>query len=65
MIIYYERKQDGSHELINELKKLRKEKVKKLNAILERSIKNGNQKQIKQAKEKFLQQVGTKELEYC
>lgn len=64
MLIYYERTKDGSHELLDELKKLRTEKVKQVNAKLDKAIESGNAKQIKQAKEKFLKEVGKDELEY-
>ena len=64
MLIYYEKRKDGSHELLDELEKLRKEKVKQSNANLDKAIRSGNAKQIKQAKEKFLKEVGTNELEY-
>tara|TARA_Y100000310_G_scaffold148347_1_gene147585 strand:+ start:1201 stop:1401 length:201 start_codon:yes stop_codon:yes gene_type:complete len=64
MLIYYERRKDGSHELLDELKKLRTEKVKQANASLDKVIESGDAKQIKQAKEKFLKEVGINELEY-
>ena len=48
MLIYYEKRKDGSHELLDELEKLRKEKVKQSNANLDKAIRSGNAKQIKQ-----------------
>ena len=64
MLVYYERRPDGTHELFDELKKLRKKRVKRINAELDKAIKSGDAEKIKKAKERFLKEVGASELEY-
>jgi len=64
MLVYYERRPDGTHELFDELKKSRKKRVKRINAELDKAIESGDAEKIKKAKERFLKEVGASELEY-